>query len=227
MMTIRSLFRAACAAALVAALAACVPLKTANKHADYSAFRAAAPHSILVVPVVNESVDVDAPDFFLSTIARPLAERGYYVFPVNLTKKVMSDDGLSDANMVHASDPTALGKMFGADAIMYIRIKRWQSQYMMLKTVTTVELDYSLKSGTTGEELWKNHESLQYAPQAANTGNLLGDLISAAVTAAVQKAKPNYIPLARQANLRAVDLIGTGLPAGPYDKSYGQDNASY
>ncbi|HEY1998894.1 DUF799 domain-containing protein [Paraburkholderia sp.] len=226
MKLVQSAIRAAFTAVIVSALAACAPMNQ-GPHADYSAFRAASPHSILVVPVINESVDVDAPDFFLSTIARPIAERGYYVFPVNLTKKVMSDDGLSDANMVHGSDPTALGKMFGADAIMYIRIKRWDSKYVVLKTITTVELDYSLKSGTTGEELWKSHQVLKYSPQAQSTGFLVGDLISAAITAAVEKAKPDYIPLARQANLRAVDLQGTGLPAGPYDKAYGTDTAAY
>jgi hypothetical protein len=227
MMRIHSLLRTAFAAVVVAALAACAPVKTAQKHADYTAFHAQAPHSILVVPVVNESVDVSAPDFFLSTISRPIAERGYYVFPVNLTKKVMADDGLSDANMVHSNDPTVLGKMFGADAIMYIRIKHWESKYVVLKTTTTVELDYSLKSGTTGEELWKNHEVLNYSPQVNSSGGLIGVLISAAVAAAIEKAKPDYIPLARQADFYAVGVYGTGLPAGPYDKAYGTDTAAF
>ena len=54
---------------------------------DLSKFEAAKPTSILVVPVVNESVEVTASDYFLSTVSIPLAERGYYVFPVNLVKR--------------------------------------------------------------------------------------------------------------------------------------------
>ena len=43
---------------------------------DYSQFRTEGPRSILVVPVINKSIDVNAPDYFLATIATPLAERG-------------------------------------------------------------------------------------------------------------------------------------------------------
>jgi hypothetical protein len=116
---------------------------------DYEKFRAANPRSMLIVPVVNHSVDVDAPDYFLSTISRPIAERGYYVFPVNLVKRVMEDDGLGDADLVHANSPQRLAQIFGAESIMYISIERWDAKYMVLSTQTTVELKYSLKSGNT------------------------------------------------------------------------------
>ena len=66
---------------------------------DYTDFNAADIRSILVVPVVYNSVDVTAPDYFLSTVSIPVAEHGYYVFPVNLIKRTMEDDGLSDANL--------------------------------------------------------------------------------------------------------------------------------
>jgi hypothetical protein len=193
---------------------------------DYSQFRSEAPRSILVVPVVNKSVDVNAPDYFLATIAHPLAERGYYVFPVNMVKSVMADDGLSDANLVHAGDPRRLGEIFGTDAIMYISIERWDAKYIVLSTSVTVELNYSLKSAHTGQELWKNHQLIVYTPQGNNSGGLAG-LIANAVAAAIAKASPNYIPLANQANNNAIDLKETGLPAGPYDGMFGKDASDF
>src|ERR1039457_3429343 len=140
------------------ALAGCV----SSKRADYSHFRTEVPRSILVVPVINKSVDVDAPDYFLATIAEPLGERGYYVFPVNMVKSVMADDGLSDANLVHSGDPRRLGELFGADAVMYISIERWDARYVLLSTTVTVELNYSIKSGHTGQELWASHLLVVY-----------------------------------------------------------------
>ncbi|MGE4649929.1 MAG: GNA1162 family protein, partial [Myxococcota bacterium] len=92
---------------------------------DYTDFNAADIRSILVVPVVNNSVDVTAPDYFLSTVSIPVAEHGYYVFPVNLIKRTLEDDGLSDANLVHAASTTKLCELFGADAALYIIIERW------------------------------------------------------------------------------------------------------
>lgn len=215
-------------AILAAALAVMSGCATrAPVHKDYAKFREANPRSVLIVPVVSRSVDVDAPDYFLSTIARPIAERGYYVFPVNLVKRVMEDDGLADADMVHASDPVKLGGLFGADSILYVTIERWDSRYAVLSTVTTVELSYVLKSGSTGQELWKHKESMVYDPAAAQSQAGLAGLIAKAVVAAMEKAKPNYIPLARQANGLAVYRFGAGLPAGPHDAMYQQDKAQF
>ena len=203
-------------------LAACA---SAPKRYDYAHFRTEAPHSILVVPVTNKSVDVNAPDCFLATIATPLAERGYYVFPVNMVKSVLSDDGLSDANLVHAGDPHRLGELFGADAIMYISIERWDARYAVLSTAVTVELTYTLKSAHTGQELWSNHQHVVYQPQA-NGGGIAG-LLANAIVAAMAKAAPNYMPLAHQANNGAINVKGTGLPAGPYDGLFGKDTSDY
>lgn len=203
-------------------LTACVG---APKKYDYAQFRTEAPRSILVVPVINKSVDVNAPDYFLATIATPLAERGYYVFPVNMVKSVLSDDGLSDANLVHSGDPRRLGELFGADAVMYISIERWDAKYVVLSTTVTVELNYTIKSAHTGEVLWSNHQQVVYQPQA-NSGGLAG-LLANAIVAAIAKAAPNYMPLAHQANNGAINFKGTGLPAGPYDGLFGKDTSDY
>jgi hypothetical protein len=195
---------------------------------NYAQFRAENPHSILVVPVVNRSVDIDAPNYFLSSISVPLAERGYYVFPVNMVKEVMNDDGLSDADMVHGSDPQRLAQIFGADSVMYISINRWDARYVVLSTTVTVELDYQLKSGKTGEVLWKNKQVIAYSPQNNNSGGSpLASLIASAISAAIEKAAPNYMPLARQANARAIGTAGQGLPAGPYDPQFMKDVAAF
>lgn len=193
---------------------------------DYAALRSEAPRSILVVPVTNKSVDVNAPDYFLSTIAPALAERGYYVFPINLVKSVLADDGLSDANMVHAGDPRRLGELFGTDAIMYIAIERWDAKYAVFSTAVTVELTYVMRSGRTGIELWRNHQVLVYQPQQSSSGGIAG-LLANAIAAAITKAAPNYIPLATQANQNAVNIKGTGLPAGPYSRLYGKDATDF
>jgi hypothetical protein len=193
---------------------------------NYTQFRTEGPRSILVVPVINKSIDVNAPDYFLATIATPLAERGYYVFPVNLVKSVLADDGLSDANLVHAGDPHRLGELFGTDAVMYISIERWDAKYVVFATTVTVELNYTLKSAHTGEILWKNHQVVVYQPQQSSSGGLAG-LVANAIAAAITKAAPNYMPLARQANGGAINLKGTGLPAGPYDGMFGKDTTDF
>lgn len=210
---------------MVLILVGCVAPSAAKY--DYSRFRSESPRSVLIVPVVNRSLDVDAPDYFLSSISVPIAERGYYIFPVNLVKRVMADDGLSDADMVHTNDPVRLAELFGADSVLYVSIERWDAQYAVFATSVTVQLSYQLKSGKTGEVLWNNDQTVVYSPQNSSSGNPLVDLIAAAVVAAVQKAAPNYMPLARQANFRATYQLGHGLPAGPHDSQYLTDTEAF
>lgn len=198
-----------------------------QKKSDYTALRTEAPRSILVVPVINRSVEVNAPDYFLSTISRPLAERGYYVFPVHLVKRMMEDDGLGDANMVHVGDTQKLGQMFGSDSVMYVTIERWDAQYVVFSTTVTVELKYVLKSTVSGQTLWQNSQKLVYQPQNNNSGGGIAGLIAQAVVAAIAKAAPNYVPLAQQANMQAIHTKGRGLPAGPYVDLYQKDQVDF
>jgi len=180
---------------------------------DLSAFIAAAPRSILVVPAVNKSLDVDAPNYVLSTLPIPLAEKGYYVFPVNTSKFVLEQEGYYEGEQIHQVPPETLAKLFDADAILYVTINRWDAQYAVLSTQVTVEFDYRMV-GRDGTELWKERKRMVYAPQNNNSNGLAG-LIAAAITAAIERAAPNYLPLTRQAN-QQVFYGSQAFPDGPY-----------
>ncbi len=213
-MTLRTVPGRLALAALLAALAGCA---TAPRK-DLSAFVAASPRSILVIPVVNNTVDVTAADYFLSTVPIPLAERGYYVFPVNLVKRLLEDDGLADASLVHGAATDRLAALFGADAVLYIVVQKWEARWMLVTTTVTVDLTYTLRDARTGAVLWQDHQARQYSSDSAG-----GGLIGMVVNAAVAKASPSYMPLARQANAVALAYPGPGFPAGPYRPEYGQD----
>jgi hypothetical protein len=216
---------AAAALAFGAVLSGCA---TAPASKDYSAFRAANPRSILVVPVLNNTLNVPAPEFFLSTISRPFAERGYYVFPAHMVRRLMEDDGLGDPGLVHKADASRLGPLFGCDSVLYVVIQQWDSKYVLISTTTTVKFDYALKSCKTGEVLWEDTQSMAYSPQGSSSGNPLADLIAQAVLAAIEKGAPNYMPLTIQANTLAAGVPGRGLPAGPYLPShYGKDASAF
>jgi hypothetical protein len=209
-----------CRAVLMVAslgLAACAE----QKPADYTAFRAEAPRSIVIVPIINNSTQVEAPDNFLVTLSQPLAERGYYVFPVNMVKRTMEDDGLSDATLVANANPAKVASLFGADAVLYAKIEQWDTQYLVFSSQTTVQIHYTLKSGKTGATLWDNDVTTVYSPHA-NGGNPLATLVADAIIAAIQRAHPNYIPAATQANQIAFYTKNKGLLAGPYDPGFGK-----
>jgi len=193
---------------------------------DFTAFRSADPHSILVVPVINRSAEVEAADLFLSTLSVPLAERGFYVFPVNMTKSIMESDGLGDANLVHGADTTRLAELFGADSVLYVEILNWESQYAITAANINVEFVYTLKDGQTGELLWQEQQAMQYS-RSGSGGGLLANLIATAITSAIDSTRSDFTPVAQQANAVALLTPGLGLPSGPYSPNYGKDEATF
>jgi len=140
-----------------------------------------------------------------------------------MVKSVLSDDGLSDANLVHAGDPRRLGELFGADAVMYISIERWDARYAVLSTAVTVELTYTIKSAHTAQELWSNPQRVYI--NLRQTGWWHRRLLAHAIVAAIAKAAPNTAPGA-PANNGAINIKGTGLTCGPYDGLFGKDTST-
>ncbi|MGD9922907.1 MAG: DUF799 domain-containing protein [Lautropia sp.] len=188
---------------------------TQEVNRDLSAFKAAAPRSILVVPVVNKSLDVDAPNYVLAALPVPLAEKGYYVFPVHTTKTVLEQEGWYEGEQIHQQPTPVLAKLFGADAVLYVTINRWDAQYAFITTTVTVDFDYRVVS-KDGTELWKARQQMQYQPQSNNSGSPIAMLVTAIVNAAVARAAPNYMPLTQQANERVFNQDSTSIPDGPY-----------
>ena len=177
---------------------------------DMSAYTAAAPKSILVVPIVNKSLDVDAPLYVLTTLPIPLANKGYYVFPVNTTKFILEQEGLYEGERIQQMPTPELAGMFGADAVLYVTINRWDAQYIVISTSITVDFDYRIVSAK-GVEIWRENKKMVYQPQ--NSG---GGLIGAIVSAAIARAAPNYMPLAQSANMQVFQMGPNQLPNGPY-----------
>ena len=204
-------------------ISGCVPKADLNKQEK---FLAAAPRSILIVPVVNNSVDITAADYMLSTLTVPLAERGYYIFPINAVKRVLEDDGLADSSLVHSAPTSRLANLFGADAVLYIVVEQWDAKYAVFTTTTTVSIFYQIRDGKTDDVLWENKVKMVYQPDSGGGGGglagLAAQLIVNAVVAAMEKASPNYMPLARQANgLAFSHYPGKGIPFGPYAEGEG------
>lgn len=182
-------------------------------------FHEVQPKSILVVPVVNNSTDVQAPTSVLATLPFRLGEKGYYVYPVNTVKTLLEYEGFYEPAEVHAQPPEQLAELFKADSILYVTIHEWTSRYVLFSTTTEVDFEYRIVN-SDGAELWATRKVLRYSPQSSSSGNPLVDLIALAVTAAIERAAPNYLPLTRQAHSEVFNGRHVGLPPGPYNPAY-------
>lgn len=209
-----------CCAVLLLKLAGCA--SSSVREDRYPAMTELKPRSILIVPVVNNSVDVNASTSVLSTLPRVLAERGYYVFPVNTVKTLLEYEGLYEPAEIHREQVPELAQLFGADAVLYVTVHKWTAEYIFVATTTTVDLEYSLVS-RTGEDLWSARKRVSYSPNNSDdyTGkNGLEGLLVSALSAAFERADPEYMPLTRKANSEVFKTGSTVLPPGPYSPNY-------
>jgi hypothetical protein len=148
---------------------------------DWRAFNNAAPRSILVVPVINKSLNVDAPTYLLTTLTEPLAEKGFYVFPVNTVKYVLEQEGYYEAEQVHRQSPEVLAKLFGADAVLFVTIKRWDVAGLIVTGTATAELEYRMVN-KDGIEIWKTDAWRQHDVQSNFLTNLTASVLKDPIT---------------------------------------------
>jgi hypothetical protein len=167
------------AALLGLATVGCAP----TQRTDYGAYIDHLPKSILVLPPLNQTAEVKAPEAFIATITMPLAERGYYVFPIAMADHYMKQNGLPTPGEMHQVSPRKLGQVFGADAVLYITIKEWTTTYVLLDSTTKVTLDYRLADAKTGVELWRREQTVAQSSSAGQS-SLGGMLVSAMVHSA-------------------------------------------
>ena len=106
---------------------------------DYTEFRKHPPRSILVLPPLNNSTEVLGGYSFYTTVTRPIAEMGYYVFPVVVVDQFLKENGLPLPDDMHHAPLDKLREVFGADAVLYIKIEKYGSKYQIVSANTIVE----------------------------------------------------------------------------------------
>ena len=157
--------------------------------------------SILVVPVINETNSVEADTLMHATATTPMANMGYYAFPVDTVKFVLESESLYEPERVRELGPVKLAEMFHADSVLFIKVTYWDAQYIVLNTKTKVTAEYELFKAD-GTSLWKDTVTFVKDSSSQNA-SLIGLMVDAAV-AAINRAAPDFRPLAKSANVYAL-----------------------
>jgi hypothetical protein len=211
----------ACAALCLLLLTGCNTVKPY----DYTNFRAHPPRSILVLPPLNESTAVEGTYGYLSTVTQPIAERGYYVFPVDVVDQYLKQNGMPTAGEMHQVPLKKVVDIIGADAVLFVTLKQYGSKYVVLNSVTTVQVEARLVDTRSGIVLWQG-TGLAEQRGGGGGGNLLGNLIAAAVTQAINSKTDRAHQVSRLANANLFYPKATGLPYGPYSPLFGKTDSN-
>ena len=179
-----------------------------------------------MLPPLNSSPEVKAGHGVLAQVAFPLAESGYYVFPVAVVEETFVNNGLTQADDIHAVSLEKLYDIFRADAVLYLHVREYGTRYQVVVSDTRVTLDGRLVDLRTGEQLWNGTATASSTERhSGNQGGLAGLLAQALVEQIVHSMADTTYDIAGMADNR---LLHAGQPHGllygPRSPLYGTDS---
>jgi hypothetical protein len=198
----------------------CAP-KNITKGEEFPLMYEETPLTILVMPPINESTAAEAKEYYATTVQEILSHWGYYIFPYEITADILKMEGIYDAELVRDIPLAKFREYFGADAVLFTTIKKWDLSYVVVSSKLTVSIDEELKSTKTDQVLWKYNGTVVVDLSAGNAGGGVAGLIASAVVTAAQTAMADYVPYAKQANYRAL----SSLPFGKYHPQFLTDQS--
>ena len=214
---------------LLLCAALCLTSCAANKQqpVDYTSYVQHMPRSILVLPPLNNSPDVNASYSLLTQATMPLAESGYYVFPAALVFETFKQNGFASAADIQAITPAKLREIFGADAVLYITVTEYGASYRVLNSDVTVSADAKLVDLKTGNLLWQGSATASSAEERNNSNDgLAGVLISAIINQVIHNVTDSSHRIASRTSYRLLSAgIPNGILYGPRSPQFGKDGA--
>ncbi|WP_445496504.1 DUF799 domain-containing protein [Photorhabdus sp. SF281] len=208
-------------------LAAFVLTGCSNKSVpyDYTAFKESKPKSILVLPAVNKSLEVKAGHSLISQVTYPLAESGYYVFPVAVVEETFQQNGVTVAQDVQNISYKKLHDIFGADSALYLDIEEYGTQYQIINSDTRVTASARLVDLRSGKQLWSGMAIASSTENQNNSNNgLIGMLVSAVVSQIANTIMDKGHEIAGITSHRLLTAGGSrDLLYGPRSENYGKE----
>lgn len=200
-------------------LSACAGPNMVTKSAEFPLIYQENPVSILILPPMNESTAAEAKEYYSTTIQEPLAYHGYYTFPYQITSEILKMEGIYDSELLVNLPLSKFKEYFGADAVLFTTIKKWDVSYVVLASNLTVSIDCLLKSTISDQTLWEYTGTIVVDLSGGDSGEGLVGLIAKAIVTAISTAVADYVPYARQANYIALN----SMPYGKYHALYNKD----
>ncbi|MCH4896378.1 hypothetical protein E0494_06640 [Marinilabiliaceae bacterium JC040] len=164
------------------------------------------PLSILIMPPMNMTNKVDAKEFLYASLAKPLCDMGYYVFPPILTLDFLRSESAFHSERFLEADLNKFHQYIGADAVLFTRIKEWDKNTCI--GIIVISVDYVLKSTKTNEILFSNEIRLEVDKNLSVTS---GDALIDSISVSIITALTSQMKVAR-------NCVDEGLGIMPYGK---------
>lgn len=188
-----------------------------TRETQYAKMYEEKPVTLLVMPPINNSANVEAKDLLYTSISRPLIEAGYYVISPLLSMDILKAESAYDSENFFDAPLTGFKNFFGADAVVFSIIDTWAKKGLGIQT----KIRYVIKSAHTNEILFDRSCDLYLdlsVESDSKSKSALDALINLAASA-INTVTTDHIVAARKANY----YILRDIPRGKYSPDYMQD----
>jgi hypothetical protein len=173
------------------------------QHSVAPDYKDRAPRSIAVLPILNETVSLKAPEMFRPILLNKLSMKGYETPALAFIDGRLRDKDIREAGQVNSLTPQELGTLLGVDALLYAYVTEFSTTYLLAYASMTVGARFELKDTKTGEKLWESDHQVKESKLGLDQKSL-GDTVQFA-------AAQSYAPYAQ----KVVDVSFQTLPNGP------------
>jgi len=199
----------------------CTSTNKITKSTAYKGMYDEQPLSILVMPPINRSTNIEAKEFFHATLNVPIANAGYYVIPPFLSMEILKRESAYDSELFLTQSLEKFNEVFDADIALFTIIHKWDKNTIGAKV--KVDIEYLLKSTKSNEVLYTRYGSIIYdASVSTNAGGIYGALADIALSA-INTAATKYVDLAKTCN----NYTLSDLPNGKYSPLHNIDGNEY
>ncbi len=198
-------------------LTSCAESKKFTRGDNYPEMYVEKPTSVLIMPPINRTVNVEAKEYFYTSLAIPLSEKGYYVISPFLAMETFKSESAYDSEMFLESNLAKFHTVFGADAALFTIINQWKKS--TIGNTITVEIEYIMKSTTDNKVLFNRKGTLTVDLSInSGSGGLLGALVDMAASAIATAGTDKVVAARRCNNFSLHDL-----PDGKYKSTFDKD----
>lgn len=159
-------------------LSACVPLQPVPPNPSNPI------RTVAVLPLVNNTNDVEAPAYVRQQFTTELARHQYVIKPLTEVDQILRDQmGLTLGSQLDLATPLQLGETLGVDGIFYGSLDEFNHKITGVYNVKRVRIRTKLVNCKTGQTVWKNGIGVKTVLSTGQAG------VAASVAAAIQDAK--------------------------------------
>lgn len=133
--------------------------------------------TVAVLPMVNQTNDIEGPEKARAMLAEQLVERQYVVKPMAEVNQTLKDElGITLGSQLDMTNPQELGQKLGVDGVIYGTLFDFDEKTTGVLNIRRVRAGFKLVDAKTGTVVWGKGQGVRSETRMArgNTGALAG-----------------------------------------------------